>query len=143
MEVQVEILKQTITTQYGTLNQGDILRTNRAFASHLVDDCCAAKYSAPLVTQQPAAAVEALEEQLVVGATGVPTVEQPELDSNVAASVNAVAIDADVVQSGPPALDDATATDTTVQTSAQDAEGASAEPSSAVTRKKTSTKKEG
>ena len=42
--VEVEILGQIITSQYGTLNTGDILRTNEAFAKHLVDDCSAAKY---------------------------------------------------------------------------------------------------
>ena len=42
--VEVEILGQVITSQYGTLNTGDILRTNEAFAKHLVDDCAAAKY---------------------------------------------------------------------------------------------------
>lgn len=42
--VEVEILTQTITAQYGALSQGDILRTNAAFARHLVKDALAAKY---------------------------------------------------------------------------------------------------
>lgn len=42
--VEVEILGQVITAQYGTLSTGDILRTDAAFAKHLVDDCSAAKY---------------------------------------------------------------------------------------------------
>ena len=44
-QVEVEILTQTITAQYGTLEVGATLRTSAAFAKHLVDDCMAAKYS--------------------------------------------------------------------------------------------------
>ena len=44
MQVEVEILVQTITAQYGVLSQGDILRTSAEFAKHLVEDCGAAKY---------------------------------------------------------------------------------------------------
>ncbi|MDQ2822043.1 MAG: hypothetical protein M3Y65_16885 [Pseudomonadota bacterium] len=51
MQVEVEILVQTITAQYGVLSQGDILRTSAEFAAHLVDDCGAAKYC---VVQAPA-----------------------------------------------------------------------------------------
>jgi hypothetical protein len=43
--IEVEILGQFITAQYGTLSTGDILRTDAAFAAHLVDDCSAAKYT--------------------------------------------------------------------------------------------------
>ena len=42
--VEVEILGCVMTAQYGTLKTGDILRTNEAFAAHLVNDCSAAKY---------------------------------------------------------------------------------------------------
>jgi hypothetical protein len=42
--VEVEITGQAITARYGTLNAGDILRTDREFADHLVNDCGAAKY---------------------------------------------------------------------------------------------------
>lgn len=44
MQVEVEILTQTITAQYGVLSQGDVLRTSAEFAKHLVEDCSAAKY---------------------------------------------------------------------------------------------------
>jgi hypothetical protein len=43
-QIEVEIIGQAITAQYGTLNTGDILRTSPEFAKHLVDDCGAAKY---------------------------------------------------------------------------------------------------
>lgn len=43
-QVEVEITGQAITARYGTLNTGDILRTDAAFAKHLVEDCSAAKY---------------------------------------------------------------------------------------------------
>lgn len=42
--VQVKIKGQVITAQYGILNTGDILRTDAAFAKHLVEDCAAAEY---------------------------------------------------------------------------------------------------
>ena len=42
--VEVEILTQAITSQYGVLSQGDILRTSPEFAKHLVEDAGAAKY---------------------------------------------------------------------------------------------------
>lgn len=42
--VEVEILGQVITSQYGTLNTGDVVRTSPEFAKHLVEDCAAAKY---------------------------------------------------------------------------------------------------
>lgn len=42
--VEVEIIGQVITAQFGTLNTGDILRTSEEFAKHLVEDCRAAKY---------------------------------------------------------------------------------------------------
>ncbi len=43
--VEVKILGQGITAQYGTLSSGDILRTDAAFARHLVEDCSAAEYT--------------------------------------------------------------------------------------------------
>lgn len=42
--VEVEILTQTITAQYGALSTGDTLRTSPEFARHLVEDAGAAKY---------------------------------------------------------------------------------------------------
>lgn len=52
----VEILGIVVTHQYGTLNTGDVLRTDPEFARHLVEDCGAAKYRA-----QPEAAVTEIE----------------------------------------------------------------------------------
>lgn len=40
----LKITSTVVTSQYGTLESGDILRTNAAFAEHLVNDCKAAKY---------------------------------------------------------------------------------------------------
>ena len=38
-------IKGTVTTsQYGTLSAGTLLRTNEAFAKHLVEDASAAEY---------------------------------------------------------------------------------------------------
>ena len=42
--IDVEILTTTVTGQYGTLAQGDILRTSPAFARHLVKEAYAANY---------------------------------------------------------------------------------------------------
>lgn len=44
--VEVEITGMAITARYGTLQTGTILRTDAAYAAHLVDDCGAAKYVA-------------------------------------------------------------------------------------------------
>lgn len=56
MAVQVEILIPTITAEYGSLSAGDTLRTSAAFAAHLVNDCCCARYTAvsDTVTAGPA-----------------------------------------------------------------------------------------
>lgn len=43
--VTVTITGQAITARYGTLNTGDVLRTDAEFARHLVEDCSAAVYS--------------------------------------------------------------------------------------------------
>jgi hypothetical protein len=68
MQVEVEILVQTITAQYGVLSQGDILRTSPEFAKHLVDDCGAAKY-----TKAAAAPAKPPESQPVESAKPVTT----------------------------------------------------------------------
>lgn len=52
--VEVEILTQAVTAQYGVLSQGDILRTSPEFAKHLVEDAGAAKYTQ--TKQEPAKA---------------------------------------------------------------------------------------
>jgi hypothetical protein len=43
-QVQVKILCQVVTAAHGTLNTGAMLRTDAAFAKHLVEDCKAAEY---------------------------------------------------------------------------------------------------
>ena len=45
-QVQVKITGMAITQRYGTLSTGTILRTDAAFAKHLVEDCHAAEYLA-------------------------------------------------------------------------------------------------
>lgn len=42
--VQVRITSTVITQHYGTLMPGTILRTNAAYAKHLVEEASAAKY---------------------------------------------------------------------------------------------------
>lgn len=53
-QVEVEILGQVMTAQYGTLGADDILKTDAAFAKHLVDDCKAAKYVKAKAIKAPA-----------------------------------------------------------------------------------------
>jgi len=43
--VTVRIRGIVATSRYGTLESGDILRTDAAFAKHLVEDCRAAEYT--------------------------------------------------------------------------------------------------
>jgi hypothetical protein len=45
--VEVVIKGIVVTHQYGTLNTGDVLRTDPEFAKHLVEDCGAATYRTP------------------------------------------------------------------------------------------------
>jgi len=53
MEVQVRITAwQVSTSRYGTLSNGDLLRTDAAFARHLVEDCAAAEYIQPSTTAE-------------------------------------------------------------------------------------------
>lgn len=54
-QVEVEITGLVITSRYGTLKQGDILRTDSEFADHLVNDCSAAKPIGTLIKAAPAA----------------------------------------------------------------------------------------
>lgn len=42
--VEVKMLAMTMTSKYGNLASGDILRTDAEYAKHLVDDCHAAEY---------------------------------------------------------------------------------------------------
>jgi hypothetical protein len=48
--VQVRIKGIVTTSRYGTLSSGDTLRTDAAFAKHLVEDCSAAEYVAEKAT---------------------------------------------------------------------------------------------
>lgn len=48
--VEIEITGMAITQRYGSLDTGTILRTDAAFAKHLVDECQCAKYTRPVQT---------------------------------------------------------------------------------------------
>lgn len=45
--VSVTITAQAITSRYGTLMPGDLLRTDAAYAKHLVEECGAARFNVP------------------------------------------------------------------------------------------------
>lgn len=51
--VAVRITGQAITNRYGTLSAGDVLRTDAAFAKHLVVDCGVAEYAKSTVEANP------------------------------------------------------------------------------------------
>ena len=54
--VQLKILKTIVSSQYGALSYGDVLRCGAAYAKHLVEDLAAAKYlTAQPASSQPAA----------------------------------------------------------------------------------------
>ena len=44
MQVQIKITATVITSRYGTLMAGDMLRTDADFAAHLVGECKAGEY---------------------------------------------------------------------------------------------------
>lgn len=51
--VEVKIKGTAVTARYGSLSDGDILRTDAAFAKHLVEDCkCADYLTAPEIEQK-------------------------------------------------------------------------------------------
>ena len=50
--VKVKIKTQTVTSRYGVLEAGDILRTDRGYAHHLVAQCNAAEYLPEQKTNQ-------------------------------------------------------------------------------------------
>jgi len=55
--VEVRIKGQVNSNRYGSLSDGDLLRTDAAFARHLVEDCLAAEYTQPArqdLTEAPA-----------------------------------------------------------------------------------------
>ena len=52
---QLRITRTVVTSRYGALAPGDMLRTDAAFARHLVEDCAAAKYIHPAAHPTPAA----------------------------------------------------------------------------------------
>lgn len=52
--VQVKITTTAVTSRYGTLVSGDILRTDAEFARHLVEDCKAGKYATAPAAVKPA-----------------------------------------------------------------------------------------
>lgn len=55
--VTIRIRGIVATGRYGTLESGDLLRTDAAFAKHLVEDCAAAEYvTAPASPEVKAAA---------------------------------------------------------------------------------------
>jgi hypothetical protein len=44
--VSITIRGTVITSRYGVLSSGDVLRTDAEYARHLVEDCKAAEYAA-------------------------------------------------------------------------------------------------
>jgi hypothetical protein len=56
--VEVRIIALVVTSRYGSLSHGDLLRTDAAFARHLVEDCAAAEYIHRPAPAKAAAPVE-------------------------------------------------------------------------------------
>lgn len=56
--ITIKITGTVVTSRYGTLTAGDLLRTDTDFADHLVGECHAAKYidTAPAAHQESAPA---------------------------------------------------------------------------------------
>lgn len=59
--VSITIRGTVITSRYGVLSSGDVLRTDADYARHLVEECKAADYAAakPAAADEPKAAPEA------------------------------------------------------------------------------------
>lgn len=84
--VEVEIIAQVITARYGTLATGDILKTDQAFADHLVNDCKGAKWPEPKgEADAPQVAVEPPAEEVQPGALS--TLPVPSQSTDVIAAL--------------------------------------------------------
>lgn len=51
----LRITRTVVTPRYGSMAPGDLLRTDAAFARHLVEDCAAAQYIHHAANHTPAA----------------------------------------------------------------------------------------
>lgn len=54
--VSIRIKGMVVTNRYGSLSDGDILRTDAQFAAHLVDDLSCAEYLPAAPEPEPVAA---------------------------------------------------------------------------------------
>ena len=81
---QVKILCQVVTAQYGTLSEGAILRTDDAFAKHLVHECGAAEYDTVKVEQPPSQVKERTRSKAAAKALAPPT-QQADVNPPLAA----------------------------------------------------------
>lgn len=63
--VKVKMLSMTLTSRYGTLSAGDELRTDAAYAKHLVEECGAAEYIKPARGAAPVEPPAPVEKPLV------------------------------------------------------------------------------
>ena len=90
--VEVEITGMVITHRYGTLQTGTILRTDKEYADHLVNDCVAAKYTAkvdapiapPAPPDQPSAPAEPVPAEAPAAEVAEAAAEPPPLAPSTA-----------------------------------------------------------
>lgn len=90
--VEVEIIAQLITARYGSLSTGDILRTDRAFAEHLINDCNGAKWPEQKVhAQPPQFAAEPPSAEVVVAPRAAEVAVEPPAAEEAAPAAESVA----------------------------------------------------
>lgn len=76
--VSVKIKGIVATVRYGTLEGGDILRTDAAFAKHLVEDCGAADYCTAEAAAADKAPAKAARKKRVEAPETAPAAETEE-----------------------------------------------------------------
>lgn len=105
-QVEVEITGMVITQRYGTLNTGDILRTDAAFAKHLVEDAHGAQYSQPKkatpLTVMPKAASVQRQVQKKAPKSAEEAMPSPEISSAETPAGEATTIDGKNVEPAAP-----------------------------------------
>lgn len=92
-QVKVKIRGIVATQRYGTLETGDILTTDEAFAKHLVEECGAGEYvaeNATVAAEKPAKPKSKKKAAAKAPVAATPVAEAPAAESTEETAVPAV-----------------------------------------------------
>lgn len=92
-QVKVKIRGIVATQRYGTLESGDVITTDEAFAKHLVEECGAGEYvpeNATVAAKKPAKPKSKKQAVAEAPAAEAPVAEAPAAESTEETAVPAV-----------------------------------------------------